>query len=96
MITQPDKEYFANGFTAETMINVQMISQPMRLVTAVGAAEASEGRGDVIVIRQRRAEWEQRLPEVRAILERGTAEARRVGEQTMQEVRRAMRIDYFD
>ena len=46
-------------------------------------------------IRQRRAEWEQRLPEVRAILERGTAEARRVGEQTMQEVRRAMRIDYF-
>ena len=42
-----------------------------------------------------RAEWEQRLPEVRAILERGTAEARRVGEQTMQEVRRAMRIDYF-
>ena len=51
---------------------------------------------EVIVIRQRRAEWEQRLPEVRAILERGTAEARRVGEQTMQEVRRAMRIDYFD
>ena len=47
-------------------------------------------------IRQRRAEWEQRLPEVRAILERGTAEARRVGEQTMTEVRRAMRIDYFD
>ncbi len=47
-------------------------------------------------IRERRAEWEQRLPEVRAILERGTAEARRVGEQTMQEVRRAMRIDYFD
>ena len=46
-------------------------------------------------IRQRRAEWEQRLPEVRAILERGTAEARLVGEQTMQEVRRAMRIDYF-
>ncbi|MBQ7531628.1 MAG: tryptophan--tRNA ligase [Paludibacteraceae bacterium] len=46
-------------------------------------------------IRQRRAEWEQRLPEVRAILECGTAEARRVGEQTMTEVRRAMRIDYF-
>lgn len=46
-------------------------------------------------IRQRRAEWEQRLPEVRAILERGTAEARAVGEQTMQQVRQAMRIDYF-
>ena len=47
-------------------------------------------------IRQRRAEWEQRLPEVREILRRGTEEACRVGEQTMQEVRRAMRIDYFD
>ncbi len=47
-------------------------------------------------IRQRRAEWEQRLPEVREILRRGTEEACRVGEQTMQEVRKAMRIDYFD
>ena len=47
-------------------------------------------------IRQRRAEWEQRLPEVRAILERGTLQAREVGEQTMQQVRKAMRIDYFD
>ena len=47
-------------------------------------------------IRQRRAEWEQRLPEVREILRRGTEEACRVGEQTMQDVRKAMRIDYFD
>ena len=47
-------------------------------------------------IRQRRAEWEQRLPEVREILRRGTEEACRTGEQTMQEVRKAMRIDYFD
>ncbi|MBQ7649060.1 MAG: tryptophan--tRNA ligase [Paludibacteraceae bacterium] len=47
-------------------------------------------------IRQRRAEWEQRLPEVREILRRGTVEACRAGEQTMQEVRKAMRIDYFD
>ena len=47
-------------------------------------------------IRQRRAEWEQRLPEVREILRRGTEEARQAGEQTMTEVRRAMRIDYFD
>lgn len=46
-------------------------------------------------IRQRRAKWEQRLPEVRAILERGTAEAREAGERTMAEVRKAMRIDYF-
>jgi len=47
-------------------------------------------------IRQRRAEWEQRLPEVREILRRGTEEACRAGEQTMQEVRKAMRIDYFN
>lgn len=47
-------------------------------------------------IRQRRAEWEQRLPEVREILRRGTEETCRVGEQTMQDVRKAMRIDYFD
>jgi len=47
-------------------------------------------------IRQRRAEWEQRLPEVKEILRRGTAEACRVGEETMVEVRKAMRIDYFN
>ena len=46
-------------------------------------------------IRQRRAEWEQRLPEVREILRRGTEEACKAGEQTMTEVRKAMRIDYF-
>jgi len=46
-------------------------------------------------IRQRRAQWEQRLPEVREILRRGTEEACLVGEQTMAEVRKAMRIDYF-
>ena len=47
-------------------------------------------------IRERRAMWEQRLPKVREILERGTEEARKVGEQTMQQVRQAMRIDYFN
>ena len=47
-------------------------------------------------IRERRAMWEQRLPEVREILRRGTEEARLAGEQTMAEVRKAMRIDYFD
>jgi len=46
-------------------------------------------------IRQRRAQWEQRLPEVRVFLRRGTEEACLVGEQTMAEVRKAMRIDYF-
>ena len=47
-------------------------------------------------IRQRRAEWEQRLPEVREILRRGTEEARQAGAQTRQELRKAMRIEYFD
>lgn len=47
-------------------------------------------------IRERRAMWEQRLPEVQDILRRGTEEAYRVGEATMEQVRHAMRIDYFN
>ena len=55
-------------------------------------------------IRQRRAEWEQRLPAVRADVASGEhqvadvlrVQAREVGEQTRQQVRKAMRIDYFD
>ena len=47
-------------------------------------------------IRERRAMWEQRLPEVQDILRHGTEEAYRVGEATMEQVRHAMRIDYFN
>jgi len=47
-------------------------------------------------IRQRRAELEKDIPAVIDILRRGTEVAREAGAQTMSEVRRAMRLDYFD
>ncbi len=47
-------------------------------------------------IRQRRAELEKDIPSVIEILKKGTEAAREAGAQTMAEVRRAMRLDYFD
>lgn len=47
-------------------------------------------------IRLRRAEFEKDIPEIYNILKKGTDEARAVAAQTMDEVRHAMRIDYFD
>ena len=47
-------------------------------------------------IRQRRREWERRLPEVYDILKEGSKVARKKAEQTLEDVRHAMRIDYFD
>jgi len=47
-------------------------------------------------MRQRRRELEQDIPEVYNILRRGTAVAREAAAATMDEVRRAMRIDYFN
>lgn len=47
-------------------------------------------------IRERRAQWEKRIPDVLDILKKGTAAARERGAETLQEVRHAMRIDYFE
>jgi tryptophanyl-tRNA synthetase len=47
-------------------------------------------------IRQRRHEFEQDIPEIYNILRRGTEKARETAAQTMAEVRRAMRINYFN
>ncbi len=47
-------------------------------------------------MRQRRHEFEQDIPEIYHILQRGTEQAREVAAQTMSEVRSAMRIDYFN
>lgn len=47
-------------------------------------------------IRQRRAEFEKDIPAVIDILRQGTEVAREAGAQTMSEVRRAMRLDYFN
>ena len=46
-------------------------------------------------IRNRRKEWEQRLPEVVEILKEGSAVAEKTAAATLANVRKAMRIDYF-
>lgn len=46
-------------------------------------------------IRERRNDWEKRLPDVYEILKQGTAKARATAAQTLSEVKLAMRIDYF-
>lgn len=47
-------------------------------------------------IRERRKEWEAKIPEVYEILKRGTSEAKKVAEQTLYEVRKSMKINYFE
>ena len=47
-------------------------------------------------MRLRRKELEKDIPEIYNILKKGTAEAREVAMATMEEVRHAMRIDYFN
>ena len=47
-------------------------------------------------IRVRRAEYEKDIPEIYNILRKGSEAARETAAQTMDEVRRAMQIDYFN
>ena len=47
-------------------------------------------------MRQRRAEYEKDIQSVYEVLKRGTEAAREVGRQTLAEVRKAMRINYFE
>ena len=47
-------------------------------------------------IRQRRHELEQDIPEIYNILRRGTEKARETASKTMDEVRNAMKINYFE
>jgi tryptophanyl-tRNA synthetase len=47
-------------------------------------------------IRKRRAEFEKDIPAVYDILKKGTEVARETASQTLAEVKRAMRINYFD
>lgn len=47
-------------------------------------------------IRERRKEWEQRLPDVYDILKTGSEVAEKKAAQTLSEVKHAMQIDYFD
>lgn len=47
-------------------------------------------------IRERRQQYEKNIPAVFDILKQGTASARAFAQQTMDEVRKAMKIDYFN
>ena len=47
-------------------------------------------------IRQRRAEFEKDIPAVYEMLRKGCEEAREVAAKTLDDVRRAMKISYFD
>lgn len=47
-------------------------------------------------IRTRRKEWETKIPEVYEILKSGTEKARLVATETLSNVRKAMKINYFD
>ena len=47
-------------------------------------------------IRQRRKEWEKRIPEVYQILEEGSKKAEQVAAGTLAAVKRSMKINYFE
>ena len=47
-------------------------------------------------IRERRKEWEAKIPEVYALLKQGCDNARAVAADTLADVRRAMKINYFE
>ncbi|MDE5625387.1 MAG: tryptophan--tRNA ligase, partial [Muribaculaceae bacterium] len=47
-------------------------------------------------IRERRKQWEQNIPGVYEILKSGSAKAREEAADTLDKVRAAMKINYFD
>ena len=47
-------------------------------------------------IRERRAQYEQDIPKVYEILKKGSELARAEAAKTLADVRKAMKIDYFD
>ena len=53
-------------------------------------------QAELAPIRARRKEWEQKLPEVFAILKEGSKAAEAKAAETLQDVKAAMRINYFD
>lgn len=53
-------------------------------------------QAELAPIRERRHEWEKRLPDVADILEAGTKKAAAKADETLQKVRKAMRINCFE
>lgn len=53
-------------------------------------------QAELAPIRERRKTWEQKLPDVYDILKAGSKKARETAGKTLEDVRRSMKIDYFD
>ena len=53
-------------------------------------------QSELAPIRERRRQWEQRLPEVCELLRLGSETAEKKAAETLRDVRRAMRINYFE
>ena len=53
-------------------------------------------QSELAPIRERRRQWEQRLPKVCELLRLGSETAEKKAAETLRDVRRAMRIDYFE
>ena len=53
-------------------------------------------QSELAPIRERRKEWEQRLPDVYDIIEEGSKRAKETAAKTLADVRHSMKIDYFD
>ena len=53
-------------------------------------------QAELAPIRERRKMWEQKLPDVYDILKAGSKKARETAGKTLADVRRSMKIDYFD
>lgn len=51
---------------------------------------------ELVPIRERRKMWEQKTPEVYEILHKGSLEAKEVAAKTLENVKRAMKINYFE
>lgn len=53
-------------------------------------------QAELAPIRERHKMWEQKLPDVYDILKAGSKKARETAGKTLEDVRRSMKIDYFD
>lgn len=53
-------------------------------------------QAELAPIRERRKEWEQRLPDVYDILAEGSKRAEATAAKTLADVRHSMKIDYFE
>ena len=53
-------------------------------------------QAELAPIRERRKMWEQKLPDVYDILKAGSKKARETAGKTLEDVRRSMKIDYFE